>query len=46
MTPEQQRLLDKADKTLQAALLCEAFFYSDAPLAYYVIFYVTTAFLE
>jgi len=48
MTPEQQRLLNKADKTLQAArvLINQGFFDSAASRAYYVMFYIATAFLE
>ncbi len=48
MNPEQQRLLDKADRTLQAArVLCDqGFFDSAASRAYYVMFYTVTAFLE
>lgn len=48
MTPEQQRLLDKADRTLQAAraLINQGFFDSAASRAYYVMFYIATAFLE
>lgn len=48
MTPEQQRLLDKADRTLQAArvLSDRGFFDSAASRAYYVMFYIATAFLE
>ncbi|MGK7900044.1 MAG: HEPN domain-containing protein [Hormoscilla sp.] len=48
MTPEQQRLLDKADRTLQAAKLLKAqgFFDDAASRAYYVMFYIAEAFLE
>ena len=48
MTPEQQRLLDQADKTLQAArvLINQGFFDSAASRAYYVMFYIATAFLD
>ncbi|MBE9187491.1 HEPN domain-containing protein [Microcoleus sp. LEGE 07076] len=48
MNLEQQRLLDKADRTLQAArVLCDqGFFDSAASRAYYVMFYTVTAFLE
>ncbi|HBB32264.1 MAG TPA: DNA-binding protein [Cyanobacteria bacterium UBA8803] len=48
MNPEQQRLLDKADRTLQAAqvLSTQGFFDSAASRAYYVMFYIATAFLE
>jgi len=48
MTPEQQRLLNKADKTLQAArvLINQGFFDSAASRAYDVMFYIATAFLE
>lgn len=48
MTPEQQRLLEKANRTLQAArVLCyQGFFDSAASRAYYVMFYIATAFLE
>lgn len=48
MTPEQQRLIEKADRSLQAARVLndQGFFDSAASRAYYVMFYVATAFLE
>ncbi len=48
MTPEQQRLLEKANRTLQAARILnnQGFFDSAASRAYYVMFYIATAFLE
>jgi uncharacterized protein (UPF0332 family) len=48
MTPEQERLLEKANKTLQAARILnnQGFFDSAASRAYYVMFYIATAFLE
>lgn len=48
MTPEQQRLLEKADTTLQAArtLRDGGFFDSAASRAYYGMFYIATAFLQ
>lgn len=48
MTPEQERLLNKAAKTLQAAkaLNDRGFFDSAASRTYYVMFYIATAFLE
>ncbi|MGL5135539.1 MAG: HEPN domain-containing protein, partial [Planktothrix sp.] len=48
MTPEQQRLLEKANRTLQAArVLCyQGFFDSAASRAYYVMFYIANADIE
>lgn len=48
MTPEQQKLLEKADRALQAAKVLnnQGFFDSAASRAYYVMFYIATAFLE
>ena len=48
MTPEQERLLNKAAKTLEAAkaLNDRAFLDSAASRTYYVMFYIATAFLE
>jgi uncharacterized protein (UPF0332 family) len=48
MTPEQERLLEKANRTLQAARILnnQGFFDSAASRAYYVMFYIATAFLE
>jgi len=48
MTPEQQKLLEKADRALQAAKILnnQGFFDSAASRAYYVMFYIATAFLE
>ncbi|MDB9311774.1 HEPN domain-containing protein [Spirulina sp. CS-785/01] len=48
MTPEQQRLLDKAEKTLQAAQMLKDAGFSDsaASRGYYVMFYIVSAFLE
>ncbi|MGD1702398.1 HEPN domain-containing protein [Dapis sp. BLCC M229] len=48
MSPEQQRLIEKADRSLQAARVLndQGFFDSAASRAYYVMFYVATAFLE
>ncbi|MEY3870866.1 MAG: HEPN domain-containing protein [Microcoleaceae cyanobacterium] len=48
MTPEQEKLLEKAKRTLQAARILndQGFFDSAASRAYYVMFYIATAFLE
>jgi uncharacterized protein (UPF0332 family) len=47
MTPEQQRLLEKADRTLQAArVLNNQGFFDSAASRAYVMFYIVTAFLE
>ncbi|NET11429.1 MAG: HEPN domain-containing protein [Okeania sp. SIO1H6] len=48
MTPEQQRLLDKAARSLQAARELNNTGFSEfaASRAYYTMFYVATAFLE
>ena len=48
MTPEQQRLLDKAARSLQAAQELNKTGFSEfaASRAYYSMFYVATAFLE
>ncbi len=48
MTPEQQNLLNKAEKSLEDAKVLNTlgFFDSAASRAYYTIFYIATAFLE
>lgn len=48
MTPEQQRLLDKASKIVEAARELNNTGFSEfaASRAYYAMFYVATAFLE
>jgi uncharacterized protein (UPF0332 family) len=48
VTPEQQRLLDKADRSLQAAreLNDAGFAEFAASRAYYAMFYIAEAFLE
>ena len=48
MNIEQERLLNKAERTLQAAesLIDRGFCESAASRAYYVMFYIATAFLE
>ncbi|MCU0541985.1 MAG: HEPN domain-containing protein [Oscillatoriaceae cyanobacterium Prado104] len=48
MTPEQQRLLDKANRSLQAARELNNTGFPEFAIsrAYYSMFYVATAFLE
>jgi uncharacterized protein (UPF0332 family) len=48
MTPEQQRLLDKANRSLQAARELNNTGFSEfaTSRAYYSMFYIATAFLE
>lgn len=48
MTPEQQKLLDKANRSLQAARELNSNGFPDfaASRAYYAMFYIATAFLE
>lgn len=48
MTPEQQRLIEKADRSLQAARELNATGFAEFAVsrAYYSMFYIATAFLE
>ena len=48
MNPKQQKLLEKAEQTLQAArvLRYQGFFDSATSRGYYGMFYIATAFLE